>query len=137
MIPNIEKQLIILPNDTISVSYEDFPTLNKDVEHIFIPNGCVWCSEYAFRNLPNLKKMWLPQSLTLVNETALSGLDNLEYILVHNMETYYTGHQRFDYPDNFDGLFATYGAARFFNQFHRNYRRKLNIISVRKENYNE
>ena len=39
---NIEKQIIELPNDTISVSYEDFPTLNKDVEHIFIPNGCVY-----------------------------------------------------------------------------------------------
>ena len=76
--------------------------------------------------------MWLPQSLTLVNETALSGLDNLECILVHNMETYYTGHQRFDYPDNFDGLFATYGAAKFFNQFYRHYHRKLNIISVKK-----
>lgn len=132
MMSNIEKQVIELPSDTISVSYEDFPTLNKDVEYIFIPNGCVWCSEYAFRNLPNLKGIWLPQSLTLVDETALSGLDNLERILVHDMKTYYTGCLRFDYPDNFDGLFATYGAARLFNQFHRNYRRKITIISVKK-----
>lgn len=133
-ISSIEKQTIELPNDTISVSFEDFPTLNKDVKYIFIPDGCVWCREYAFRNLPNLTGMWLPQSLTLINDTALSGLDNLEYILVHNtenMETAFKESQRYDYHDNFDGLFATYGLAKWFNQFHRNYHRKLSIISVR------
>ena len=135
-ISNIEKQVIKLPNGTDMVSFDDFPTLNKDVRYIFVPNSCVWCSEYAFRNLPNLKGMWLPQSLTLIDKTALSGLDNLEYILVHNMEsmeTGFKGSQGYDYHDNFDGLFATYGLAKWFNQFHRNYHRKLDIISVKRK----
>ncbi|MDE6594360.1 MAG: hypothetical protein K2K57_15010 [Oscillospiraceae bacterium] len=71
---NIEEQTIKLPNDNISVSFEDFPTLNKEVKYIFVPNGYVWFGEYAFRNLPNLTGMWLPQSLTLIDETALSDL---------------------------------------------------------------
>ena len=116
----------------MKVSLEDFPELNKDVNYLFIPNGCNWISEYAFRNLPNLKGIWLPETLTLIHKTALSGLDNLEYLLVHNMSTNYKGSQGYEYPDNFNGLFATHEVALWLNQFHRNYHRKLNIISVKK-----
>ena len=45
----------MLPNDTLSVLFEDFPKLNTEVDNLFIPNGCYWIKEYAFRNLPNLK----------------------------------------------------------------------------------
>ena len=127
-----KNQIIMLPNDTLSVSFEDFPKLNTEVDNLFIPNGCYWIKEYAFRKLPNLKAIWLPETLTVLNKTAFSGLDNLEYLLVHNMSTNYKGSQSYEYPDNFDGLFATHGVAEWLNHFHRNYHRKLNIISVNK-----
>ena len=127
-----KNQIIMLPNDTLSVSFEDFPKLNTEVDNLFVPNGCYWIKEYAFRNLPNLKAIWLPETLTVLNKTALSGLDNLEYLIVHNMETDYGGSQGYEYPDNFNGLFATHEVSNFLNKFFRNYHRKLNIISVNK-----
>lgn len=127
-----KNEIIELPDGTMKVSLEDFPELNKDVNYLFIPNGCNWISEYAFRNLPNLKGIWLPETLTVLNRTALSGLDNLEYLIVHNMETDYGGSQGYEYPDNFNGLFATHEVSNFLNKFFRNYHRKLNIISVKK-----
>ena len=128
-----KNEIIELPDGTLSVSFEDFPKLNTEVDNLFIPNGCYWIKEYAFRNLPNVKAIWLPETLTVLNKTAFSGLDNLEYILVHNMQTNYKGSQGYEYPDNFNGLFATHGVALWLNQFHRNYHRKLTIVSIRKD----
>lgn len=127
-----EKKLIKLTDDILSVSYEDFPKLNEEVNNLFIPNGCNWIKGYAFRNLPNLNAIWLPETLTVINKTAFSGLDNLEYLLVHDMRTDYGGCHGYEYPSSFDGLFATHGVSEWLNQFFKNYHRKLNIISVKK-----
>ena len=48
------------------------------------------------------------------------------------METDYGGSQGYEYPDNFNGLFATHEVSNFLNKLFRNYHRKLNIISVNK-----
>lgn len=126
-------EIIELPDGTMTVSFESFPELNKEANYVFIPRGCYWITEYAFRNLPNLKGIWLPETLTVLNKTAFSGLDNLKYILVHNMQTNYKGSQGYEYPDNFNGLFATHEVSAFLNQFYRNYHRKLTIVSIRKD----
>ena len=92
-----EKEILI-PEGQIIVEYNDFPKLDTETKRVFIPNGCEVVEEYAFRNLPMLYAVFLPMSLKVFNINSLSGAEELEYIIVHDMLIDNDCSIHFEYP---------------------------------------
>ena len=97
---------IILSDGITSIKNSDFPTIDTDATLLFVPACCFFIQNYALRNLPELRVLWLPKSLTLISESAFSGLDKLEAIVIHDFETSSLGSVHYEYFDSITELFS-------------------------------
>lgn len=96
---------IILSDGITSIKNSDFPNLDTDTTLLFVPASCFFIQNYALRNLPELRILWLPNSLTLISDSAFSGLDKIEAIAIHDFETSEPGDVHFEYFDSITDLF--------------------------------
>ncbi len=65
---------IIISDGITSIKNSDFPTIDTDATLLFIPASCYFIQDYALRNLPELRILWLPNSLTLISDSLICNV---------------------------------------------------------------
>lgn len=113
-----EKEILI-PEGKIIIEYKDFPKLDTETKRVFIPNGCEVVEEYAFRNLPMLYAVFLPMSLKVFDINSLSGAEELEYIIVHDMLIDNDCSIDFEYPKSFIEIASLFSESSVSNDLEK------------------
>ena len=74
-IPVFGTPTFILPHDIKAIEESAFESLPMTI--VDIPNGCESIGKWAFRNCTGLIQIRIPASVTLIDETAFAGCENV------------------------------------------------------------